>query len=75
MSHRTSHGDYYSEQNEADEDHNLEGDMLYGKAGDLVSIAKLEQCFNSSSINVEVINQVLKLDCTYDVRSANHVIE
>ena len=41
----------------------------------MVAVDKLEELFRDGTIDIEVLNQVLRHDATYWVRSINHTFE
>jgi hypothetical protein len=47
----------------------------YGKPGDMVMMDRIEECLRGEVIGVDVLNQVLRDDCTFYVKSINHEID
>ena len=47
----------------------------YGKPGDMVMMDRLEECLRSGVIDVAVLNQVLRDDCQFYVKSSNYQID
>jgi hypothetical protein len=41
----------------------------------MVMMERLEECLRSGTIGVDVLNQVLRDDCQFFVRSINHEID